>query len=81
MSVEQWLETIERLKAGLEAQDLATVISMHVPCGSLADYYGYLLDMAAGYIKDPLQREEQLAVVRGWQQDVEQLDAMLNPTR
>jgi NAD(P)-dependent dehydrogenase (short-subunit alcohol dehydrogenase family) len=81
MSVEQWLETLERLKAGLEAQDLATVISMHVPCGSLADYYGYLLDMAAGYIKDPLQREEQLAVVRGWQQDVEQLDAMLNPTR
>ncbi|MGW8251774.1 MAG: SDR family oxidoreductase [Anaerolineales bacterium] len=79
MPVERWLEALERLERSLAAQDLGADI--HAPFGRLAGYYGYLHDMASGYVKDPHQREEQLGIVRGWKLDVEQLDTLLNKMR
>jgi hypothetical protein len=47
------------------------------PLDGLAGYYAYLHDMAKGYVKDPVEREQQLAIVKGWQQDVERLATLL----
>ncbi len=79
MPVELWLETLERLGRCLEAGDLVTLRTIEAPLGSLAAYYGYLADMARGYVKDPAQREEQLRIVRGWQEEAAQLQALLKP--
>jgi len=78
MTVEQWLVVLEQLASCLEAQDAATLTRIHPPLSKLANYYLYLYDMAKGYIKDPVQREEYLAIVLGWVRDVEQLDAILS---
>jgi hypothetical protein len=38
----------------------------------------HLQELAVGYEKDPQKLEEQLAVVRGWQQTVQRLAALLH---
>lgn len=81
MPVEQWLEILDQLETGLEKQDSVQIASIHAPLTSLAYFYTYLYDMAKGYVKDEHQREEQLAIVKGWQTDVENLDRILNITR
>jgi hypothetical protein len=43
------------------------------PLEKLAAFYGHLADMARGYVKDPAERDAQVALVRGWQADVERL--------
>ena len=78
MTVEQWLVALEQLASCLEAQDAAALNRIRPPLGKLASYYRYLYDTAQGYIKDPAQREEYLAIVLGWVSDVEQLDAVLS---
>jgi len=47
------------------------------PFDGLVGYYAHLHEMAKGYIKDAAQREEQLRMVKSWQEDVEQLGAWL----
>ena len=77
MPVEQWMETLDQLETALEKQDSVQTTSIHAPLASLADFYTYLYDMAKGYVKDEHQREEQLAIVKGWQMDVENLSEMV----
>jgi NAD(P)-dependent dehydrogenase (short-subunit alcohol dehydrogenase family) len=79
MSAEEWLETLRKMEQLLEAQDSAGLSALHAPLDGLAKYYGYLHDMAKGYVKDPVQREEQLGMVKGWQQEAEQLAELLVP--
>jgi NAD(P)-dependent dehydrogenase (short-subunit alcohol dehydrogenase family) len=78
MPVEQWLETLEKLERHAEAQDLAALTEVDASLGALARYYGHLYEMAKGYVKDPVQLEEQLRIVRGWQEDVKRLGALLS---
>jgi hypothetical protein len=77
LPVDEWLRTLERLEAALEEQDSTALGMIHAPLDRLADYYGHLHEMAKGYVKDPDQRDEQLAIVRGWQEDIEQLHSLL----
>jgi len=77
MTVEQWLEKLERLECCLEEQDLTALTTVHIPYSALAGYYAYLYEAAKGYVKDPVQREEQLGIVRGWQEEAEQLKELL----
>jgi tRNA-dihydrouridine synthase len=77
MSVEEWLKTLEKMEQLLEARDAAGLTSVRTPFDGLASYYAHLHEMAKGYIKDSAQREEQLRIVKGWQQDVEQLGKLL----
>jgi hypothetical protein len=65
------------LEVVLEQQDSTALGMINAPLGRLADYYGHLYELAQGYLKDPLQREEQLGIVRSWQEDVEQLHSLL----
>jgi hypothetical protein len=76
--VEQWLDLLGRLESTAEQEDGAGVLDLDVPLAALARYYAQLAEMARGYVKDPLQREEQLAIVHGWQSDCETLDGLLN---
>jgi NAD(P)-dependent dehydrogenase (short-subunit alcohol dehydrogenase family) len=75
--VEQWLELLGHLDTLAEAGDGAGVMALDVPLAALARYYSQLAEMARGYVKDPIQREEQLAIVHGWQSDCEVLDGLL----
>jgi hypothetical protein len=74
----QWLEGLEKLNNAAQAQDSMTLATTPLPLKRLANYYGYLYAAAAGYVKDPAERETQLCIVRGWQGEVERLAALLD---
>jgi NAD(P)-dependent dehydrogenase (short-subunit alcohol dehydrogenase family) len=81
MPVEQLLETLKNLEEILRTGELQKINEIRLPLDKLANYYDYLHDMGKGYIKDPVQREEHLGIVRGWQSDVERLNMIIcNPT-
>lgn len=73
MPVAEWLKVLEQMEGRLEAQDANWVTTIKIPLDDLAGYYAHLYKMAEGYIKDPAQREAQLAIVNGWQADVNHL--------
>jgi NAD(P)-dependent dehydrogenase (short-subunit alcohol dehydrogenase family) len=73
LPVEEWLRVLERLEGALQAQDFAAVATIHAPFDRLAAYYEHLHQMAKGYVKDAVQRDEQLRIIRGWQVEVENL--------
>jgi NAD(P)-dependent dehydrogenase (short-subunit alcohol dehydrogenase family) len=77
MPVEQWLEVLERLERHTEAQDLAALAGVYAPLGALVSYYVHLQELAKGYVKDPVQLEEYLQTVRGWQEEAEKLEKLL----
>ena len=77
MTVQQWLETLDRLEYCLEQGDLGAVAMLRAPLEVLACYYEHLQELAAGYEKDPAKLEEQLTTVRGWQESAEHLGALL----
>jgi NAD(P)-dependent dehydrogenase (short-subunit alcohol dehydrogenase family) len=81
LSADEWLETLRQMEQLLQTQDGGGLASLNAPLLGLADYYAYLREMAKGYVKDPAQREEQLAIVKGWQDDVEHLADLLGRAR
>jgi NAD(P)-dependent dehydrogenase (short-subunit alcohol dehydrogenase family) len=81
MPVERWIEELRKLGESLHTVKDGSVLAdvPHLP--TLAAYYGHTGDLARGYIKDPVQRDIQLAVIRGWQSEVERLQACLQAPR
>jgi NAD(P)-dependent dehydrogenase (short-subunit alcohol dehydrogenase family) len=77
MSAGDWLSALDKMEQLLRAQDATGLGAQRAPLAGLAGYYAYLHDMAKGYVKDPVEREQQLAIVKGWQQDVERLATLL----
>lgn len=77
MSVDEWLRVLEQLELALQNRDAGAVARIGAPLDRLAAYYAHLHKMAEGYVKDPLQRDEQLRIVRGWQAEVERLRALV----
>jgi NAD(P)-dependent dehydrogenase (short-subunit alcohol dehydrogenase family) len=77
LPVEEWLRVLERLEMILGRQDFTALAMINAPLDRLAAYYGHLYEMAKGYVKDPVQRDEQLRIVRGWQMEVERLHSLL----
>jgi hypothetical protein len=43
------------------------------PLDRLSGFYAHMADLAGGYVKDPVERERQVAIVLGWQAEVEDL--------
>jgi NAD(P)-dependent dehydrogenase (short-subunit alcohol dehydrogenase family) len=78
MPVEQWLEALEKLERCIEEQDFVALAAVYAPLGALAGFYEHLHKMAEGYLKDPAQREEQLPIVRGWQEEANRLQTLLD---
>jgi NAD(P)-dependent dehydrogenase (short-subunit alcohol dehydrogenase family) len=69
MPVERWLEVLRRAHDEAIGGGTAT----RPPLEKLADYYAHLGDLARGYVKNPAERDAQLAVVAGWKGQVERL--------
>jgi hypothetical protein len=77
LPVDEWLRVLERLEVALQTQDSTALATINPPLDRLASYYEHLYQMAKGYVKDPVQRDEQLRIVRGWQVEVENLHSIL----
>ena len=77
MTVEEWLQTLERLEQAASRHSSEGLTAIHTPLKALAGYYGYMYEMGKGYIKEPQEREKNLAIVRGWQEDAEALGSLL----
>lgn len=77
MTVEEWLETLDRLEQAAAARYSDGLAAIRAPLGVLASYHAYMYEMGKGYIKDPVEREKNLAIVHGWQADVEELGRLL----
>ncbi len=75
--VEQWLELLLRIESLAGQGEGAGILALDAPLNLLSRYYGQLADMAKGYVKDPVQREEQLGIVHAWQAECDQLDGLL----
>jgi len=77
MTVEEWLETLDRLEQAAAARSSDGLAAIRAPLGALASYHAYMYEMGKGYIKDPVEREKNLAIVHGWQADAEELGRLL----
>jgi hypothetical protein len=81
MPVERWIEELRKLGESLHTVKDGAALGDVPHLSTLAACYGHTGDLARGYIKDPVQRDIQLAVIRGWQSEVEQLQARLQAPR
>ena len=77
LPVDEWLRVIEQLEEVLQHKDSTALAMINAPFDRLAAYYDHLYEMAKGYVKDSVQRDEQLCIVRSWQMEVEQLHSLL----
>jgi NAD(P)-dependent dehydrogenase (short-subunit alcohol dehydrogenase family) len=77
MPVERTLDLLTTLGEQLTRGDVASARAAVPALEKLARYYGHLAELARGYVKDSRQRDEQVGLVVGWQQDVEALLAGL----
>jgi NAD(P)-dependent dehydrogenase (short-subunit alcohol dehydrogenase family) len=77
MNTEQWLQALKRLEEKAAAQDSASVAALNLPVAGLVKYYQGLYDRAQGFVKDPVEREKQLGIVKNWQNEAERLSATL----
>jgi hypothetical protein len=73
MPVERWLKSLDRLEEHLRGPGRPGDVSHLPPLEKLAAFYEHLADLARGYVKDPAERDAQVAVVSGWQAEVERL--------
>jgi acyl-CoA reductase-like NAD-dependent aldehyde dehydrogenase len=67
--------------AALEVDPAGRGRQEQVMCVRLARFYAHMGELAAGYVKDPTQREEQLAIVAGWKAEVDGLIASIPGTQ
>jgi len=77
LPAEEWLQVLAQLEEALQQHDKDILESLNAPLDNLAAYYAHFYEMAKGYIKDPVQREEQLCIIENWQKKVEQLSLLL----
>jgi len=77
MTVEEWLETLDRLEKAASAHSGEALAGIRAPVKALADYHAFMYETGKGFIKDPVEREKNLAIVRGWQDDAEALSKLL----
>ncbi len=77
MTVERWLEGLDGLEQALAAHGQEVVRKASVPLERLSGFYEHLQELAAGYVRDPVKLEEQLATIQEWREDVDRLEATL----
>jgi len=77
MTVEAWLDTLDRLEKAADSHSSEDLAGVNAPVKALADYHGFMYETGKGFIKDPVEREKNLAIVRGWQDEAEQLSRLL----
>jgi hypothetical protein len=73
----EMLEKLAQVEQAADARDGTLLAAVRLRPEGLASFHAYMHEMAKGYIKDPQQREEQLAIVWGWKEDAEELGKLL----
>jgi len=77
MPVEEWLDSLKKLENILSQNNLSALPTLRLPLEKLAGYYAHLEKVAAGYIKDPQERETNTRIVHSWQEAVDKLKQIL----
>lgn len=78
LPVEQWLELLDKLEQVLqEGGDGVAIAALRLPLEKLVKFYLNMEQLARGYIRDPVELEKNLAVVRGWREEASALAALL----
>lgn len=75
--VEGCVERLHALQRALEVGDATAAAAELSMLNRLAGFYAHMAELARSYARDPRQREEQAALVSGWESDVRQLTALL----
>jgi NAD(P)-dependent dehydrogenase (short-subunit alcohol dehydrogenase family) len=73
MNAEQWLQALQRLEEKAVVKDSSGVAALNLPVEGLIKYYRGLYGRAQSFVKDPVEREKQLSIVKTWQTEAEQL--------
>jgi NAD(P)-dependent dehydrogenase (short-subunit alcohol dehydrogenase family) len=81
MPIESWIQSLLRLEEQLDSAPNGELVVGSPPLPALTAYYAHIGDLARGYVKNPAERDSQLAVILGWQSEVEQLQAELTTTQ
>jgi NAD(P)-dependent dehydrogenase (short-subunit alcohol dehydrogenase family) len=76
-SIGEILEKLSLAEQSAGARDGERLAAVRLHPEGLAAFHAHMHEMAKGYIKDPEQRAEQLAIVWGWKEDVEELGKLL----
>jgi NAD(P)-dependent dehydrogenase (short-subunit alcohol dehydrogenase family) len=76
-SIDDVLEKLSKMEQAALAHDATGLVNVRLQPQGLAAYHAHMNEMAKGYIKDPAEREKNLAIVHGWQTDAEELGRLL----
>ena len=79
MPVEGMSELLAGLERSLEAGQVRPLLEQRPQLGKLTAFYAHLGDLARGYVRDPVERDAQLETVAGWQTEVSELIAGVQP--
>ncbi len=77
LPVDQALEALDGLAAGLEQGDAAGIEKQRGIPGKIAGYYRHYLALAQGSIKDPDKLREYQGIIQGWQSTAARLAELL----
>lgn len=80
-SSEEWLARLDAIQRAAAQPGGAALGQLPFRLKDLAAYYNFLARSAEGYVKDPIEREKQINIVRGWQSEVEELDGLIQSKR
>jgi NAD(P)-dependent dehydrogenase (short-subunit alcohol dehydrogenase family) len=77
VSIDDALDKLSKVEQASQACDGVGLLNANLHPDGLAAYHAHMNEMAKGYIKDPIEREKNQAIVRGWQADAEELGKLL----
>ena len=80
MPIANWIEIVAQLREQLSPSQEGEPLADPPPLPALTEYHAHICDLARGYVQNVAERDTQPAVIRGWQSEVEQLQAELGTT-
>lgn len=78
MSTDQWVDILTKVEYVCTHRDFKILYEVRAPFGKLVDYIKHLQELASGYVKDKVERQESLDYLRSWQQSAELLQNLMN---
>ena len=77
MSVEQWLDVLNKLEQACIHKDVNSVVNTQAPFDKLTSYIHHLQDLSKGYIKNKNELKKFLAYLEDWEQSAQELEIMM----
>lgn len=78
MSVDQWLEVLNRLEEYCSQRNMKGVVNTRAPFDKLVIYIDHLQDLSKGYIKDKEELRKSLAYLEDWEKSAQVLEKMMS---